>query len=151
MQDIMNIIGGTCCQFRKGESVVTRSTGAIDVVEVFSMPHIDEAPAHLEKVDVHFMVIGVDPDLAAPHKQDFIAIVEPHRELMERGPSFLTIAQEFEIEQDAAFAVMALGQAYGFWKVVTPAAFHLKGEMADRAAGVGYVMTSGYTTQERAA
>lgn len=151
MFNIFDAIRGCSFEFRKGEQITTRKVGIVEVVEVFAMPHIDEAPGHLEQVDVHFMWIGVDKAKAEEFQAEFIRFLEPHRPLLERGPSFMTIAQEFEVEQDVAFHIMAVGQALGFWKVMTPAIFRLTGTMADRAAAQGYVMINGYKTGEIAA
>lgn len=151
MNTVHDIVRGCSFEFRKGEPITTRIIGIVEVVEVFAMPHINDAPGHLEQVDVHFMWIGVDRDKALLHEQDLVAILEPHRPLLERGPSFMTIAQEFEVEQDVALSLMAVGQVLGFWSVMTPAVFRLKGEMADRAAAAGYVLINGYRTGEKAA
>lgn len=149
--DVISILKDCCAEFRKGAETTTKTVGAMQVVDIYLMPHISDAPGHLEQVDVHFMWIGVDPLAAAVHRDQMIAILEPHRPLLERGPSFMTIAQEFEIEQDHALCLMAFGQVVGFWQVLTPKVFRLTGTMADRAAAAGYVMTSGYKTEREKA
>jgi hypothetical protein len=149
--DLISILNDCCAEFRKGAEVTTRAVGNIDVTDVWLMPHVDAAPPHLVLVDVHFMIIGVKAANAAEHREDLIAILEPHRPLLERGPSFMTIAQEFEIEQDRAFHLMAVGEILRFWRVMTPSVFRLTGTMADRAAAAGYVMISGYEKEEEAA
>lgn len=146
-----DILNDCCAEFRKGEQVTTTVTGGMQVVDIYLMPHVSEAPPHLVQVDVHFMVIGVKAANAAEHRDDLVAILEPHRALLERGPSFMTIAQEFEIEQDRAFHLMAVGQVLGFWSVMTPSVFRLTGTMADRAALAGYVMTNGYRPEREKA
>jgi hypothetical protein len=149
--DLHGILNACCAEFRKGEETVTTTVGAMQVTDVYLMPHVDEAPAHLVQVDVHFMIIGVKAATAAEHRDALIAILEPHRSQLERGPSFLGISHMFGIEQDRAFHLMAVGQVLGFWKVATPSAFSLTGDMAHRAAMNGYVMISGYKTEEIAA
>jgi len=149
--DLHSILNDCCAEFRKGAEVTTRTVGNIEVTDVYMMPHVDDAPPHLVLVDVHFMFVGVKAATAAELREDLIAILDEHRHLLERGPSFMTIAQEFEIEQDRAFHLMAVGEILGFWKVLTPSVFRLTGTMADRAALAGYVLTSGYKPEREKA
>jgi hypothetical protein len=148
MTDLKSILSECCHLFRKGEAVTTRTIGGgvMEVTEIFAMPHVDQAAPDLRMVDVHFMKIGVDPIGAELHRDDLQAILYPHRHDLVLGPSYLAIAGMLEIEQDFAFAVMAMGEVLGIWRVITPATFGLTGEHADGAAGSGYIMISGYRT-----
>jgi hypothetical protein len=43
-----------------------------------------------------------------------------------------------------AMRLFALGQALGMWKVITPEGLGIEGEDADRMAGSGFVMMTGW-------
>jgi hypothetical protein len=115
------------------------------VLEVYAMPHQNEALPHLEKVDVEFMVIGVDKTLAEKNRAELISILKtyPNPSRLAQGPSYIEVGAEIG-DQGMAFQLFALGKVLGLWKVITPADFGMKGDEARDAAGKGFVMMTGY-------
>ncbi len=145
---LYEIINATTYQTRKGEPVAVKVHGDITVTDVMTMPTtaelLKEKPDAVI-VDVHFMNIGIYMPEAERRKADLIAILRQFpsaRELFARGPSYITLGG-FVGDQGAALSMMALGEALGLWKVITPASLGMEaGPNADAAAGGGYVMTS---------
>lgn len=141
---LYGILRETCSEFRKGEAVTTKRTGNLEVTEVFAMPHESEAPANLVKVDVHFMVIGVDKEKAEARRNDFIEVMKGYPDLtrLEQGPSFIEVGGVVG-DQSAALVLFALGEVLELWTVLTPERLHITDKaQADEMAGRGYIMMS---------
>ena len=152
-EEIMPILGECCSMFRKGDPVTEHLVGEVKVTEVWNMPSINDREKYSADlfVDVHFVWIGIDMARAEKQRAPFIAQCDSSA-LLATGPSYIAIAMETG-GQDQALCFMALGEALGLWRVVTPERLHLPLDMRDRAAGMGWVMISGYrngeTTNER--
>lgn len=145
---LYQILRETTVQFRKGEIVQERHKGAIHVTEIFAMPHESEAPDDMEKVDLHFVVIGVKRSEAEARRADLVELLAqyPQPDRLAGGPSFIEVGARVE-DQGAALCLFALGQTLGLWRVVTPESLGITGPGADELAGRGMVMISGYTPQ----
>lgn len=143
---LYQILAETTVQLRKGE-VVTNETGAggVNVVTIEALPHVDEALPHVEKIDLGFLVVGVDKAEAEKYRAELIDILRtyPQPDRLAAGPSYIELGAEIG-DQGAAFQLFALGQVLGLWKVITPAHFGLTGEEARRAAGIGFIMITGF-------
>lgn len=149
------ILNETTCQLRKGE-VLERSPDLVAVLqagadelpggvaEVYAMPPASEAQ-DVEKVDVEFMVIGVDKAKAVACRAELIELLReyPNPERLAGGPSYIEVGAAIG-DQGAAFQLFALGQALGLWRVMTPATLGFVGEEARFMAGQGFVLISGY-------
>ena len=135
-QHLVNAVESATTVFRKGEQVETRP----GVVEIFGYPHVDEAPAELEKVDVVFITVGVDKHKAAEVigiVRQWIAESSERAALFAAGPSYIHLGAW--IEQETALRLIALGAAVGEWKLMTPMTLGLEGEDARELAGRGFV------------
>jgi len=130
---------------RKGE-VVERHGG---VTEIYAMPHTSEAPS-LEKVDCHFIDVGVDKDKAEKYRDELISILKtyPNPERLEGGPSYIEVGGIIG-SQDRALQLFAVGEVLKFWKVVTPEKLGITGAKANMLAGSGLVMISGFKGGEK--
>lgn len=158
------ILDATTRQFRKGEAIEGTPalkqalTDALSqpeinlrdlpggVVDIFDMPHESEAPAHLTKVDVHFMVVGVDAEKAANAKDELVTLLGtyPDQTRFRQGLSYIDVGMEIG-DQAAALRLYALGQVLGLWKVITPAVVGIRDpQQANQLAGKGFVMFSGF-------
>ncbi len=139
------ILNDTTVQLRKGEEVEKRSANGIEVTEVYAMPHVDDALPEIEKVDLEFLVIGVNKAKAEAHKAELIEIMDtyPNPERLAGGPSYIEVGAEIG-DQGAAFQLFALGKVLGLWGVITPASLGITGDQAVQMAGSGYIMMSGY-------
>ena len=133
--------------YRKGEVVERRKVGPVEVVEVFGYP---PAPETTDEdlhpvVDAHFVKVGVNKDLARDREDDLRELLAgyPRPDRLAQGPSHIEVGAAIG-SQEHAFRLFALGKALGLWDVVTPATFGFEGEEADRMAGSGFVMMSGY-------
>lgn len=142
------ILDATTTQFRKGAARTERTINeaGLKVIDVYVMPHVKEAPADLVMVDVHFMEIGVDKAAAERHRADLLEILDayPEPERLAGGPSYIEVGGIIG-DQGRAFQLFALGQALELWRVITPKSLlGEEGERADRLAGSGMIMITGY-------
>jgi hypothetical protein len=139
------ILNDTTIQLRKGAEIEQRMSGPLQVTEVFAMPHESEARPELERVDMEFLIIGVDKARAEARKDDLIAVLRdyPKPSRLADGPSYIEVAPEIG-GQGAAFQLFALGKVLGLWDVITPTRLGATGEQARQMAGNGFIMMTGY-------
>jgi hypothetical protein len=144
MERLADLILKNTVPFRKGEPVVERDHGNVHVTEVFGYPHQDEAP-EMQKVDVHFITVGV-PKSTPELKDALVEAIEkeyPSIDRLKCGPSFIEVGGELG-DQELALRLFGLGEVLGLWKVITPKLLQMEGPEADMMAGQGFVMISGY-------
>lgn len=155
---LYKILNETTIQLRHGEVIhgtpelvdaikagndLDKSPGGVVTFDM--MPHKDEASSDLEKVDCHFLTIGVDKAKAEQHRAELVEILKtyPNPAELAGGPSYIAVGATIG-DQGAAFQLFALGKALKLWDVITPKTFGMTGAQADQAAGVGYIMCSGW-------
>ena len=146
LQRLLEIIRDTTTCYRKGEEHTIRKTGNLVVEEIWGMPHASEADDGLEKVDVHFMIIGVNRKRAEQYKYEIIKILKNYPDNsnpLKNGPSYIHVGAVLD-NQEKAFRLFALGKVLGFWQVFTPEVLGIKGEEANHLAGLGFVYISGF-------
>ena len=165
IEKLYNILAETTVQLRKGEEIegnpealaaikegkpIEENPGG--VVEFYNMPHVNEAKPKLQKVDMEFIVIGVDIEKALHRKQDLISVLNsyPNPERLAAGPSYIEVGATIG-DQGAAFQLFALGEALNLWKVITPKTLGFNDEEARQMAGIGYIMITPYVQQSVAA
>lgn len=149
---LFEILRNSTVQLRKGEEIVERESEdkTIHVTQVFAMPHESEV-ANLEKVDCHFIVIGVDKKKALAYKQEVIQILSDWPSeawgvvipKLQDGPSYIHAGGAIG-DQGLALQLFGIGQVLGFWQVMTPEKFGFSGEQADEMAGSGFVLIDGF-------
>lgn len=155
---LYKILSETTVQLRKGEMVhgdrhlvdAVKEGRDLDkepggVVTIDAMPHVTEAPSGIEKVDLEFLVIGVDKAAAEKNRAELIEILKtyPQPDRLAGGPSYIEVGAEIG-DQGAAFQLFALGKVLGLWDVITPATMGFAGAEARQMAGSGFVMMSGF-------
>jgi hypothetical protein len=155
---LYEILNETTMQLRKGDVVhgdkhlvdaikdgrdLSKEPGG--VVTIDAMPHVSEAKPDIEKVDLEFLVIGVDRAKAQAHKDELVSILKtyPEPERLASGPSYIEVGGELG-DQGAAFMLFALGKALGLWDIITPASMGFDGAEARAMAGQGFIMISGF-------
>jgi hypothetical protein len=153
---LYDILADTTVQFRKGP-VFAGTPGLVGqakrgeeltgggVLEIYDMPHVDEAPPGLELVDVEFLAVGVDRAKAEARRAELLAVLAgyPEPERLAAGPAYIEVGGVVG-DQGAAFQLFALGKVLGLWDVITPATFGMTGTEARRMAGLGLVMITGF-------
>ncbi len=105
----------------------------------------------LEKVDCHFMVVGVNKPRALEIKDELLKILAewPSQAWgssvpkLQEGPSYIHVGGVVG-DQGAAFQLFALGQVLGFWNVLIPEKFGITGVQANELAGSGFVYIDGF-------
>lgn len=142
---LYEILRETTVQLRKGAAIEKEQLGAVEVTHIYMMPSAEEMPSGMEAVDMHFLIIGVDKAKAEARKADLIGILNdwPDPAELAGGPSYIAVGATVG-DQGAAFQLFALGKVLGLWSIITPESFGMTGDEAARAAGSGYIMTTGY-------
>lgn len=123
-------------------------------LHVYAMPHVSEIsePEQLALVDLHFFTVGVYKDRAIEKKDDLLAWLNtyPNPETLACGPSYIALGAEIG-SQEAAMRLYGLGHALELWEVRIPKDFGVTGADADRAAGNGWVIITGYRRPDETA
>lgn len=163
---ISDILSVTAMEFRKGSDLIINGQPATDeqraqleqkdglssvggVVEMYMMPHESEARPGLVMVDCHFIKVGIDKDLAEIEREHFVAWLDENMP-KDREVGYMELGGIVG-SQDMALEIMALGEALGLWKILTPEVMHMPKEMWDPMAGMGMVTVSGYRSQSQLA
>ncbi len=109
------------------------------------LPNESEADESIEKVDLQFIVVGVNKEAAEMCRDAVIEILAeyPEPERLAGGPSYIEVGAAIG-DQGRAFQLFALGKVLGFWTIITPATLGITGDAAATLAGQGMVMISGY-------
>jgi hypothetical protein len=128
--------------FKEGDDIDKLPGGS---VHIYAMPHESQAKSDIERVDLHFIVVGVDKAKAEQIKDELVAIMKtyPQPERLAGGPSYIEVGGEIG-DQGAAFQLFALGKVLGLWDVITPEKLGITGAEASEMAGKGLVMMSGF-------
>lgn len=145
VEKLCQILEETTQVFRKGEMVTKTKLENINKTDIYMMPHQSEAPATFQKVDCHFIVVGVDVEKAQNRREELIHILDnyPNPNRLAGGPSYIEVGGELG-DQELTFMLFALGEVLNLWSVITPEKLHITGEDADELAGSGMIMISGY-------
>lgn len=144
-QRLWHILIGCTRQYRVHEREIREEDigGVVHVITYEPLAHAREAPETETVVDCVLLKIGVDRPKAESYRDEFASLMKPLAGMLEQGPSYITLGAEIG-DQGAAFCLMALGQVLGLWRVITPVDLGITGAKAMDAAGLGYVMLSGY-------
>ena len=147
---LYSILNDATMEFRKGEVEEVRQAGSLEVHDIYLMPHESEALPNVEKIDVVFMIVGVNKEKAELHRNELIKILKtyPEPERFAGGPSYIEVGAAIG-DQGSALRLFALGKVLGLWDIITPALFGMTGEEARKAAGMGYVMITGFDLTRR--
>jgi hypothetical protein len=142
---LYEILAECTVQLRKGPQISGKQLPGVDVVEIYMMPDESEAPDDMFKLDVFFLVVGVDLEKAEARKTELLDVLSsyPNPERLAGGPSYIEVGAEIG-DQSAAFQLFAIGKALGLWDVITPETFGFSGEKARAMAGQGFVMMTGH-------
>ena len=141
------ILAETTLRFRKLETFA-RPGAAVDEeewseLERETMPHVSEAPAGLEHVDLELLVVGVDRQAAARHRAELIELLKcyprPHR--LRAGLSYVELANDIG-SRAAALQLFALGRVLGLWDLITPAQLRTSGRAARYLARIGILVST---------
>ncbi len=162
---LRQILRETTTQLRKGEVIegtpalaaaLKTGDGIEDLpsgsVHIYGMPHVREIENEgIEKVDCHFIVIGVNKAKAESHRAEVVTLLgqwpteswgQPTRQLTEEL-NYIEVGSVLG-DQGAALCLFALGQTLRLWKVLTPkVVLGVTGPTADMLAGRGYITISG--------
>lgn len=142
---LYEILDETTVQLRKGEAVREKKHEGFTVITVQAMPHVSQLnDERFECIDVHFIVVGVNKELAMKYRDEVIAILKtyPNLERFRQGLSYIEVGAVIG-DQGAALQLFALGEAIGLWHIITPEKLGMKGA-AETLAGNGFIMNDGF-------
>lgn len=145
IERMAQILEECCTQFRKGPMVVEGRIGAVRTVDIYAMEAVENAPASMEKVDVEFLVIGVDREKAMARKAELCDLLKEYPDLnrLAEGPGYIEVGGALG-SQDLALQLFAVGKVMGMWEVITPAKMGFEGTEAREMAGLGFLMITGW-------
>jgi hypothetical protein len=146
-ENMDKILSDCTTMYRKGEEVVVEGP----VTHVYAMDHVEEAVPSEVQIDVHFCVIGVDMAKAEEHAGGFAELLMAWpseawgypTQALKDGPSYISVGGVVG-SQDNALRMFGLGAALKMWDVITPEKLGMTGSDADKLAGNGFVMMSGW-------
>lgn len=127
---------------RKGTVTTQTKEGGIEVITIDVMPHKDQLPHDPDRhiIDMVLCDVAVLKSRAEAARPEIIRLLESQdAALWAGGPSYITIGAALG-DQGLAFKLMAVLKVLGMAEVITPMTFGVKGELATKAAGQGYVM-----------
>ena len=161
---LYQILGQTTAQYRKGErftgtpELVEQAKAGVPIdkiqgggtLEIFAMPHVDEAGPEVELVDLFFLTIGVKKDAALAIKEELIEMLRtyPNPKGLSVGLSYIEVGADLG-DQGAAFQLFALGKVLGIWNVVLPGTVGIVGDEATELAGRGFILITGFTEKAK--
>lgn len=147
---LADLIAELTTPYRKGEVVKERVLAGVKVTEIFGYDKTPEGAS--SPVDLHFINVVVHPEAGGRYQavRDALSAECPDLDRLTQGPSYIEVGGWLG-DQELALRLFALGQAYGWWKVITPALMGFTGEEADAMAGSGFVMVSGFREPARTA
>lgn len=145
LERLYAILADCTVQLRKGPEISGESEDSIDVVHIYMMPDESEAPTGMFKLDLPFLVVGVDVEKAKSHRNELLDILSqyPSPDRLSGGLSYIEVGAEIG-DQGAAFQLFAMGKALGLWDVITPERMGFEGEEARKMAVQGFVMMTGH-------
>lgn len=120
--------------------ILGETTGKIHSDNIPDLPKED-----FEIIDCVLVKVVVNKLKARAHKKDLIELLRnfPNEQLIKEGPSYIAMGGELG-DQGAAFQLFALGHVLELWRLVTPITIGMTGKDAIDAAGVGWVMITGF-------
>lgn len=145
MDRLYEILRECTIQLRTGEPVTTEQRPGLTVTTLNFNPHESEARPDLEKVDLLLLTVGVDKAKAEGHRAELVSLLRdwPDPDMLGRGPSYIHLGGEMG-DQGTAFQLMAMGKVLGLWDIITAETMGVDREKAIDAAGLGWVMISGF-------
>lgn len=145
---LMEVLNTTTCLISNGVRTQSKLPGIPILLWGLLLSPLDAEADRFEKIDCHFVTVGVNPQQAEAHRQDFLALLEqfPDAQRLYDGPSYKHVAGVVGDEM-TALRVFGLGQALGLWKVILPVQVGIPPELADEAASLGLIVTTGYKSQ----
>ena len=144
IERLYQILQATTVQLRKGQTVEHEG----NVTHIYAMPHESEAQDDIQKVDCHFIVVGVNKAKAEQCKEAVVSILEGYPEpgRLAGGPSYIEVGGIIG-DQGMALQLFALGKVLQLWDIITPLSLGFTGSEADELAGGGLVMITGFETE----
>jgi len=146
---LLKVLNNSTCLISKGESTKRKMPGIPVLLWGLMIsptdPHVDQ----LEQIDCQFVVIGVNREQAELHRTEFIEFLEsyPEPKKLEDGPTYKHLASIVGDDM-TALRVFGLGQTLGLWNVLLPDQLGVDPEIADEAADLGLIVTTGYKSRQ---
>ena len=130
--NLYEILQETTQAYRKGEPVEHKKAGT--------------QKNNFEKIDMIFVDIVVDKKRAESYRAAITRLLDnyPQPERLAGGPSYIELAPNLEMEQEAALRLMALGKTLELWEIVSGKTLGFDYANSRELAEHGILMISGY-------
>lgn len=142
---LMEVLKDSTCLISKGKQTQQRLPKIpLLLWGLMSFPS-DPGVEMLDQVDCQFIIIGVNPVQAERHRAEFIEFLESYPEpiKLSDGPTYKHLASVVGDDM-TALRIFGLGQTLGVWDVVLPGQLGVDPDLADEAADLGLIVTTGY-------
>lgn len=142
---LLQVLANATCLISKGESTRRKLPGIPVLLWGLMISATDPGVDRLDQVDCQFVVVGVNREQAELHRQEFIDFLEsyPEPKKLSDGPTYKHLASIVGDDM-TALRIFGLGQTLGLWNVVLPAQLGVDPDLADEAADLGLIVTTGY-------
>lgn len=142
---LMEVLNKSTCLISKGAQTKRKMPGIPILLWGLLLSATDPAATQFERVDCHFIEIGVNKRQAEQDRAEFIQLLEsyPDAQKLFDGPSYKSVAHVVGDEM-TALRVFGLGQVLGLWEVLLPSQFDVPPELADEAVDLGLIVMTGY-------
>lgn len=146
---LMVVLRDSTCLISKGDSTRRVLPGIPVLLWGLMLSAADPEVAQLDQVDCQLITVGVNREQAEKHRAEFIGFLEsyPEPKRLADGPTYKHLASIVGDDM-TALRVFGLGQTLGLWNVVLPNQLGVDPEIADDAAELGMVVTTGYQSQQ---
>lgn len=142
---LMEVLNDSTCLISKGEKTKRKLPGIPLLLWGLLVSVGDTELSSLEQVDCQFIIVGVNRQQAERHREEFVEFLETYPEPvnLSEGPTYKHLARVVGDEL-TALRIFGLGRALGVWDVLLPEQLGVDSELADEAADLGLVVTTGY-------
>lgn len=145
---LLEVLNDSTCLISKGERTRQRMPGIPTLLWGLMISETDPEVTELDRVDCQFVTVGVNRERAKHHRSSFLEFLEsyPDPQRLSDGPTYKHLAR-FVGDDMTALRVFGLGQTLGIWDVLLPAQLGVDPELADEAADLGLVVSTGYQSR----
>ena len=145
---LMELLNDSTCLISKGGATSRKLPGISLLLWGLMVPLEDPRTEALLKIDCQFITVGVNTEQAERHRAEFLEFLEeyPEPNKLADGPTYKHLA-EIVGDEVTALRVFGLGQALGVWNVLLPTDLGIPEDLAEEAADLGLIVTTGYRSK----
>jgi len=146
----MSVLNNSTILISKGEVTHARMPGIKAQLWGLLLSETDPAANQFERVDFHFIQVGVNAKRAEVDRREFTRLLDtyPYPAKLSSGPSYKHVGSVLG-DDLAALRLFALGKTLGLWKIRMPMDFGVDTDLLDYAVDLGFIVCDGYRPATR--